>query len=262
VRLGLLNSHGEQDLIVHTLGVGTRYEVANYPNATIPTNLIVDQQVREHFGPFYERLLEETLQQHPGSVLTEYAWSASSCDPCPGPTLDGSDILTLGGDVVSNGQGGDWVLTRLHFRYNEQILGEDLVFRPASGIRGGNGIPDADGRLAETGAIPSGGGNAFQGRYVQLHPWEGAIDCRDPVRGQWGYNSQPISAPGRLLDPSVSGAALPEGISTSGTGASGPQGSRGCGRCGVDPGERAALPALLSLGLLGAALLRRRERTR
>ena len=110
VRLGLLNSQGEQDLIVHTLGLGTRYEVANYPNATIPTNIVVDQQVREHFGPFYERLIEETLQQHPGAVLTEYAWSASSCDPCPGPTLDGSDIMTLGGDVIPSGAGGDSLL--------------------------------------------------------------------------------------------------------------------------------------------------------
>ncbi|MCA9534128.1 MAG: DUF2330 domain-containing protein [Myxococcales bacterium] len=261
VRLGLLNSQGEQDLIVHTLGNGTRYEVANYPNATIPTNIVVDQQVRDHFGAFYERLLEETLQQHPGAVLTEYAWSASSCDPCPGPTLDGSDILTLGGDVVPSGAGGDWVLTRLHFRYTEQILGEDLVFRPAPGIRGGNGIPDADGRLSETGAIPSGSWNSFQGRYVQLHPWEGEISCRNPVRGQWGYNNRaPISAPGRLQDPTLSGAALPAGVSTSGSGSASPQSSRGCGRCTVDPRESAALPTAIGLVLLGAAFLRRRGR--
>ncbi|MCA9573940.1 MAG: DUF2330 domain-containing protein [Sandaracinaceae bacterium] len=259
VRLGLLNSQGEQDLIVHTLGLGTRYEVANYPNATIPTNIVVDQQVREHFGPFYERLIEETLQQHPGAVLTEYAWSASSCDPCPGPTLDGSDIMTLGGDVIPSGAGGDWVLTRLHFRYDEQILGEDLVFRPAQGIRGGNGIPDADGRLEESGAIPSGNWNSFQGRYVQLHRWEGPMDCQNPERGQWGYNSPPVSAPGRLQDPTVSASGLPEGISTGGVGSEGPRGSRGCGRCVVDPQERGVLPTALGALLLGLALMRRRR---
>src|SRR5262249_42033104 len=38
VKLGLLNSAGVQDLIVHILSTD-RYEVANYPNVTIPTNL-------------------------------------------------------------------------------------------------------------------------------------------------------------------------------------------------------------------------------
>jgi hypothetical protein len=260
VRLGLLNSQGEQDLIVHTLGNGTRYEVANYPNATIPTNLVVDQQVREHFGAFYETLLEQTLAQHPGAVLTEYAWSASSCDPCPGPTLDGGDIMTLGGDVIPSGGSGDWVLTRLHFRYDEQILGEDLVFRPAPGIRGGNGLPDANGRLAETGAIESGSWNSFQGRYVQLHPWEGDIDCQSPVRGQWGYNSGPISAPSRLSDPTLSAASLPAGVGVGGGGGSSPQGSRGCGRCSLGARESGALPALLTLGLLAVIQGRRRRR--
>src|SRR5262249_26393031 len=35
VRLGLLNSAGTQDLVVHVLARGKRYEVANYPNVTI-----------------------------------------------------------------------------------------------------------------------------------------------------------------------------------------------------------------------------------
>ena len=40
IRLGLANSKGTQDLIVNILAPNnTRYEVANYPNVTIPTNL-------------------------------------------------------------------------------------------------------------------------------------------------------------------------------------------------------------------------------
>ncbi len=263
VRLGLLNSQGEQDLIVHTLGRGTRYEVANYPNTTIPTNLLVNQEVREHFGAFYEGVLRETLAEHPGSVITEYAWSASSCDPCPGPTLDGSDIQTLGGDVLPQGAGGDWVLTRMHFRYTEQILGEDLVFRPASGIRGGNGIPDANGRLAETGAIASGDWNSFQGRYVQLHPWTGDIQCQNPVRGQWGARAAPVSAPGRLQDPTLNGAAWPEGAVASGGSGTSPTSAQGCGRCSIHQSDEGATPASVATGLLlGLALLRRGGRRR
>jgi hypothetical protein len=37
VRLGLVNSSGKQDLVVQILSPGKRYEVANYPNVTIPT---------------------------------------------------------------------------------------------------------------------------------------------------------------------------------------------------------------------------------
>ena len=50
VRLGLLNSAGEQDLIVHILAKGQRYEVANYENASIPTNIVVEDSVRKSFG--------------------------------------------------------------------------------------------------------------------------------------------------------------------------------------------------------------------
>ncbi|MBW2461558.1 MAG: DUF2330 domain-containing protein, partial [Deltaproteobacteria bacterium] len=46
VRLGLLNSGGQQDLLVHILARGQRYEVANYENATIPTNLVVEDATR------------------------------------------------------------------------------------------------------------------------------------------------------------------------------------------------------------------------
>ena len=38
VRLGLVNSRGTQDLLIHILARNQRYEVANYPNVTIPTN--------------------------------------------------------------------------------------------------------------------------------------------------------------------------------------------------------------------------------
>jgi len=100
VRLGLLNSSGTQDLVVHVLARNQRYEVANYPNATIPTNLDVNAGARERFGEFYAALFDATLEQHPGAVVTEYAWQASTCDPCPGPTLSNEDLATLGADVA------------------------------------------------------------------------------------------------------------------------------------------------------------------
>ena len=32
--------------------------------------------------------------------MTEYAWQATNCDPCPGPVLSETDLTTLGADVL------------------------------------------------------------------------------------------------------------------------------------------------------------------
>ncbi|MCA9493171.1 MAG: DUF2330 domain-containing protein, partial [Myxococcales bacterium] len=185
VRLGLLNSHGQQDLIVHLLARNQRYEVANYDNAFIPTNLRVRDEVRESFASFYDSVFREVAR--PGTVVTEYSWDASSCDPCPLPPLDGSDLATLGGDVMRGGveNAYGWTLTRLHYRYGPEGLKEDLVFRAAPPVIGGRGMPDVSGELSERSAQPSGS-NQFQGRYVILHPWDGALACEHPTRGRWG----------------------------------------------------------------------------
>jgi hypothetical protein len=100
VRLGLINSSGTQDLLVHILARGKRYEVANYPNVTIPTNLDVSEGARDSFSTFYTSLLDRTIAKNPKAVITEYSWDSGSCDPCPGPALDGHDVMTLGGDVI------------------------------------------------------------------------------------------------------------------------------------------------------------------
>jgi hypothetical protein len=101
VRLGMLSSPGTQDLIVYVLSRDGRYEVANRPNVFVPTNLEVSGAVRGRFGAFYEALLAEVWESQPSGVITEYAWTASACDPCPGPPLSASDLTTLGGDAAS-----------------------------------------------------------------------------------------------------------------------------------------------------------------
>ena len=100
IRLGLANSSGKQDLIVSILAPDQRYEMANYPNVTIPTNLDVRDPVRGDFAGFYAALFDRTLVKNPGAVVTEYAWQATTCDPCPGPTLGGGDFTLLGADVL------------------------------------------------------------------------------------------------------------------------------------------------------------------
>ncbi len=100
IRLGLINSPGIQDLVVHILARNERYEVANRDNVPVPTNLDVDPAVRASFGSFYASMFDRVLEQHRGAVVTEYAWRSQSCDPCPVPPLTTSELMTLGADVV------------------------------------------------------------------------------------------------------------------------------------------------------------------
>jgi uncharacterized protein (TIGR03382 family) len=183
IRLGLANSPGAQDLIVNILAPGTRYEVTNYPNVTIPTNLVVHDDVRTRFGEFYAALFDHAVEAMPGAVVTEYAWDAQSCDPCPGPVLDERDLLTLGADVLPRGADRRFTLTRLHARYGPDVS-SDLVFAASDPIEGGRGVPDRHGALGVT--VDHSGGNTFQGRYVILHPWARDVTCEDPNRGVWG----------------------------------------------------------------------------
>jgi hypothetical protein len=184
IRLGLLNAKQSQDLIVLILAPEQRYQVANYPNVTIPTNLEVTEAVADRFGAFYAELFDATVAQNPGAVVTEYAWEADSCGPClvGGVTPELLDVL--GRDVLPAAPPqASFVLTRLHMRYTPDSLGEDLVFRVADPIAGGRERRDADGWLSIE-AAPADR-NAFQARYVLRHGWEGPIACDNPRRGVW-----------------------------------------------------------------------------
>jgi MYXO-CTERM domain-containing protein len=190
IRLGLANSSGTQDLIVNILAPQQRFEMANYPNVTIPTNIDVKPSVKDSFGAFYAALFDATIEKHKGAIVTEYAWQATTCDPCPGPALDASDFATLGADVLLGSRekpaaydNADFVLTRLHARYGKELQ-NDLVFKQAGPIAGGREHVQSGGTLEE-GAVASDTNN-FQGRYAIRYPWTGPLRCNNPVRGRWG----------------------------------------------------------------------------
>jgi hypothetical protein len=192
VRLGLINAKEKQDLIVQILARNQRYEMANLPNVTIPTNVDLAPSAKSEFPFFYVSLFDRTLAKNPKAVVTEYAWQATSCDPCPTSPLSQEDFATLGADVMapSTGQDDQWnparqfVLTRLHARYDKASLGEDLVFKAAAPIVGGREFL-TDGKALEQGSR-SDSYNNFQGRYAIRYPWKGAVTCSKPVYGRWG----------------------------------------------------------------------------
>ncbi|MDQ3341140.1 MAG: DUF2330 domain-containing protein [Myxococcota bacterium] len=275
IRLGLANAKDKQDLIVNILAPNQRYELANYKNVTIPTNLEVKDGVRKRFGEFYAALFDRTIEQNPGAIVTEYAWDASSCDPCPGPMLDYGDFTTLGADVLAQDQGyGGFVLTRLHARYGKDGAPNDLVFKKAEPIVGGREFL-VDGKKLEERSRPDGMNN-FQGRYAIRHRWTGPVRCDTPQFGRWGgppagteiaESTGPIAATdtafaprGKVQLPNLVAQDIPEigvkaGQPMSGAGFK--HKAQGCGGCSsTDTTLRA--PAFAAL--LGLGLMRRRRR--
>jgi MYXO-CTERM domain-containing protein len=225
VRLGLLNSSGKQDLLVHVLARGKRYEVANYPNVTIPTNLDVGEITKEQFAAFYAALFDQTLEKNPRAVVTEYAWDASTCDPCPGPTLSFQDLTTLGGDVLHSSDETSPLPPRPSppgapvpqgVKPDPSPVAPSPAGRPAtrrwhpSGFvltrlhaRYGKeslgedlvfreapaiagGREVRSGGKLEQGASTQASVNNFQGRYAIRHPWKGPVTCKEPRFGNWG----------------------------------------------------------------------------
>ncbi len=228
VRLGLINAKDKQDLIIHVLARNQRYQVANYPNVTIPTNIDLVPSTKHEFGPFYASLFDKTQSKTPKSVVTEYAWDSSGCDPCPIPGLDESDLTTLGLDVLDS---AGFVAPEIEVKNMTKLDPADqqtvttylnviqsqvrsrhtngqgawgfvltrLHARYDKGSLGEDLIfsaapPIAGGRefLAGSGGLEQGavsyGNNQFQGRYAIRYPWAGPIACSNPVRGRWGGN--------------------------------------------------------------------------
>ena len=280
VRLGLINSAGTQDLIVHILARGKRYEVSNYPNVTIPTNYEVTDAVRDQFGAFYAALFDRTIAATPGAVVTEYSWDASTCDPCPTPPLTPSDLATLGADQIDEpGEGPEgrrqpfssysFTLTRLHTRYGKDALGQDLVFREVPAIEGGR---EAYGAPRQEHGAKISGTNNFQARYIIRHPWKGPVLCLHPQFGIWGGPPPGVEgstgakpalkvafAPRGQVDlPAFFREGVPE-LKIAAPPVTDP-GPRGCGSCGATGSERAALPCSIAALLALLAADRRKKR--
>jgi hypothetical protein len=204
VRLGLLNAGQAQDLLVYVLHPEKRFEVANYPNVFIPTNIELALAAKKMFHAFYAELFDETLRKaNNKAVVTEYSWDTSSCDPCPGPPLEPREISTLGASRLGNAE-GSWVVTRLHTRYSKDTLSEDLVFRATRSMAGGRAERE-DGGGPQTARREEM--NNFQGRYIVRHYWSKKPTCDQPQRGMWGGppdgREEPITARG--LDEIVRG---------------------------------------------------------
>jgi hypothetical protein len=194
VRLGLLNSAGTQDLIVHVIAK-SRYELANAKNVLVPTNIDVRTRTQPQFGGFYTELIDRTFKKNPGAAVTEFAWEGAlpppveytygggigivgsgggrvgggyggSCDPPPPPApIDNPLARYLGVGLLPKIKTDDGItaftqmatVTRLHLRYTKSSAPDDLVFKAVEPISGG--VPE----VKTPGPSKK---NRFQGRYI------------------------------------------------------------------------------------------------
>ncbi len=169
IRLGMINSRGEQDLVVYILSPKGQAELTNYRTVKIPTGTAIPTYVKKEFGSFYKAAFQRVYEREQKKVaFLEYAWDTGNCDPCSSepPTqteLKEAGVFWLDNTDGSSGnippsfrrsiQQGNTFITRLHIRYSRNKFPEDLMFQ-------------------ETGNQEN-----FQGRYVMNHPFTGNLSC-------------------------------------------------------------------------------------
>lgn len=120
----------------------------------------------------------------PGTIAVKVDLSSGDKPKTPAPADSGAPPKE-----VLVGIGSGFLLTRLHARYTNGALANDLIFKVADPLMGGREQRRKDGQL-ERGAFSGGKAmgyrNEFQARYAIRHAWPGPITCENPRRDVWG----------------------------------------------------------------------------
>jgi hypothetical protein len=170
IRLGMINSRGEQDLVVYVLSPKGQVELTNYRTVKVPTGTEIPEYVKSEFGDFYKATFQKVYEREQKKVaFLEYAWNVSNCDPCSSEPPTQTELKDAGVFWEDNGENapanqsirsrrrimpqGNTFITRIHVRYTRDKFPEDLMFQ-------------------ETGNQEN-----FQGRYVMNHPFKGNLSC-------------------------------------------------------------------------------------
>ncbi len=123
IRLGTLNSTGEQDMILYILSDNGRVGVSNYPEAQIENECMFNEADYGTFGAFYDLQFSASLEglERPGWLL-EYGWSAANCDPCSDEPISDEEVARLGFDGLST----EAYFSRIHMRYAPEKVDQEL----------------------------------------------------------------------------------------------------------------------------------------
>ena len=169
IRLGTVNSQGQQELFVYGLSRKGRIETTNYRTVKLASDVEIPAYIKDknQFADFYRDMFRtQVKKENNKAVFLEYAWDMNWCDPCAADPLSNKELRELGVFWVDDtaekqsmprrrppSQAKDVYLTRLHVRYDQQHFPEDLAFQT------------------------TGNRENFQGRYIIRHPWKGGETC-------------------------------------------------------------------------------------
>lgn len=156
IRLGTLNTRGEQDSIVYLLSPQGQVELTNYRTAPIPTDLQLPEFIQQgdRFREFYRASFSRARDRAGENVaFLEYAWDMGSCDPCAADPLSREELQNAGVFWLTPERSNRVFITRLHLRYTRDTFPEDLQF------------------------LATNNRQQFQGRYIVRHPYRGEMTC-------------------------------------------------------------------------------------
>jgi len=154
IRLGMINSTSEQDLIVYVLSPKGQAEITNYRTVKVPSDTEVPIFVKDVFGGFYKDMFQTAYTREGKKVaFLEYAWDMSSCDPCSAEPLNPEELRQAGVFWITPDSPSNVFISRLHVRYTRDKFPEDLMFQETSNRQ------------------------SFQGRYILRHPFSGEMQC-------------------------------------------------------------------------------------
>ncbi len=122
IRLGTLNSTGEQELLLYTIGDEGAAGISNYPEVEPTNECMYDSASMGTLEEFYGDVLDEAFANSEAAWMLEYAWGNGKCDPCSGPPIADEDLSALGFDIDA----GPAYLSRIRARYAASA-DQDLV---------------------------------------------------------------------------------------------------------------------------------------
>ena len=171
IRLGMINSTAEQDLLVYIISPKGQAEVTNYRTVKVPSNTNIPLFVKDEFKDFYKSMFKTSYTKEDKKVaFLEYAWDMGTCDPCSADPLNQEELKDAGvfwldesiinqpisprGPRFRRPPSSNIFITRLHVRYTRDKFPEDLMFQETSNREN------------------------FQGRYILQHPFKGDLNCK------------------------------------------------------------------------------------
>lgn len=163
VRLGTLNSPGEQELLLYVISTEGRFDIANRPGVIAPTDIRMRRDARGAFAELYTSITDEIFRRTPGAAITEYVHPV-------GPHVRRSDVAPFGAVVETHTSrhgvpaAPTWTVSRIRHRYGTN-LDDDLTLRQAEPLTMERRFP----RWPELRVRPRRGHSAFHVQYVVEH---------------------------------------------------------------------------------------------